>query len=179
MTVPLTPLAIAVSLAALLWLSFTDPKRRRAFARPAYPGPRRAGLAWTVALLPGPLLAPVAGGPGLVLWLGALTVTGWGLIAIPPGRGGAVSDRLDRGAAWLGTRLDAWGRGLGAGLAALRARLARPSGETAAAPPGLADRVAALEHQVMALRTEVARLRHGAAENEAGEPMELKGARVA
>ena len=174
----LTLLGIAVSLAALLWLSFTDPKRRRAFARPAYPGPRRPGLAWSVALSPGPLLASVAGGPGLVLWLGALTVTGWGLVAIPPGRGGAVSDRLDRGAAWLGARLAAWGRGLGAGLAALRRRLDRSS-EATAAPSGLADRVAALERKVMALQTELARSRHGAAEAGPGDRIRREDARVA
>lgn len=179
MNASLTLLAIAISLAALLWLSFTDPKRRRSFARPAYSGPRRTGLAWTVALLPGLLLPVIAGGPGVVLWFGALTVTGWALIAIPPGRGGALADRLDRAAAWVGGRLDTWGRGFGAGAAALRSRLARPSGAAPAAPSGVADRVAELERKVMALETEIARLRHGAAEADSARHVEPKGARVA
>jgi hypothetical protein len=148
--------AIAVSLAALLWLSFTDPKRRRAFARPPYTGPRRVGFAWSAALLPGLFLPALAGGPGLVLWLGALTVIGWGLIAIPPGEGGALARAIDRLAAWLGHQIDAFGRG----LAALRASRPLRARGAASAPLTLAARVAALEAQVRGLEADLARLRH-------------------
>ncbi|PZQ49889.1 MAG: hypothetical protein DI556_10580 [Rhodovulum sulfidophilum] len=163
----ITLLATGVSLAALLWLSFTDPKRRRSFGLKPYDGPRRAGLIWTIACLPGLFLPVLAGGAGFVLWLGALTVLAWAVVAVPPGRGGAIAVRLDRAVAGVGGWLDARARGLGAAVAALRSR----AGRRAAAAPGsasagVAARVAELERKVMTLETELARLRHAADRSE-------------
>lgn len=169
----ITLLGIGVSLAALLWLSATDPKRRRSFGLPVHSGPRRPGLAWAIALLPGLFLPSLAGGPGLVLWLGSLTVIGWGLIAIPPGRGGALAARIDRAVARIGGWLDARSRRLSDGVAALRARLSRPAAPMA--PVGLGARVAELEQRVLTLEAELARLRiSGARDLPLAEPRDVR-----
>ena len=134
----------ALSLAALGWVAATDPKRRRAFGLPPHPGPRRTGTAWLLALLPGFVLPVWAGGAGFVIWLGAVTVAGWGLAALPP----------DRPAAWI---------------EALRRRLPPGRGRT---PPGCkggarprsgpcsagAPDVAALEQRIAELEARVAEL---------------------
>ena len=173
----LTLLAIAVSMAALLWLSHTDPKRRSAFRLPPFTGARHVRLAWAVALLPGLVVIPLGGGPGFVLWLGALTVVGWALIAIPPGREGAAAQALDRLLARVLGRFEALARAARRGLAGLRPRLpARAGGPFGATP--LAERVADLEHKVSLLEAELARLRAEAGE-EADARLDAPGVRVA
>lgn len=153
-----TLLSIAVSMVALLWLSHVDPKRRSAFRLPPYTGARRTKLAWTIALLPGLFVIPLAGGPGFVLWLGALTVVGWAAIAVPPGRGGAVALALDRFFARILGRFDALTRRARRALPAVRSRFPARVGTGSGAVP-LAARVAELEQKVISLESELTRLR--------------------
>lgn len=169
----LTLLAIAVSVAALLRLSFTDPKRRRAFGQAPYPGPRRPRLAWIVALLPGGLVIPLAGGPGFVLWLGALTVVGWALIAIPPSWGEAFAAGLERWFGGIAGRAARLGRRAREGLARLGARL--PAAPVLRGADAVAGRVAELERKVALLETELARLRG----EHTAETEDRRGVRVA
>jgi hypothetical protein len=92
-----TVAAVLVSLAAIAWLAATDPKRRRVFDLP--PARRRPVLAWTAALLPGAWLAWLGNGAGFVTWLGASTVLGWGLAALPPAAWRAARSGLRHAAA--------------------------------------------------------------------------------
>ena len=157
----------ALSLAALGWLAANDPKRRRAFDLAAHPGPRRAGVAWTLAFLPGLLVPFWSGGAGLVLWLGAVSVAGWVLAAVSP----------DRSAAWLRSlrtrlatlpplhrhALHRWRRAR-AGVASLVAAASvRPAG------PSLADLVRRIE----ALEADLADLRSRQSPSTTAEIVEL------
>jgi hypothetical protein len=133
----------ALSLAALGWVAATDPKRRRAFGLPPHPGPRRTGTAWLLALLPGVVVPLWGGGAGFVIWLGAVTVAGWGLAALPPDRPAAWIEALRRRLPPVqahAARLRRWGE------AALRS-----------VRPGRPD-VAALERRIADLEARVAEL---------------------
>lgn len=89
----MTWISLLISLAALLWLSWRDPKRRRVFGRdplawtpPAWPG-------WAVFFLPGMWLLFFGSAAGLVIWMGAVCAFGWMVIAITPDhwRGGVAA----------------------------------------------------------------------------------------
>lgn len=147
--------ATGASLAALGWLAATDPKRRRAFRLSLAPvQPRARNAAWALALLPGALVPLASGGAGFVLWLGAVSVAGWGLAAMPP------DDSLTRlrSAALeaLRERLARLAARLGGHTRALRARLpapaAKPEGDAAARIARLEARVSELEAELMARR---------------------------
>jgi hypothetical protein len=138
-----TWLAILVSLAAIVWLATTDPKRRRSFHLGPRRGRRRTGLAWTIVLLPG-LLVPFGGGSaGFVLWLAVVSVVGWGLAAIPPDRPAALLAAARR-------RLPASAPvvAAAAGLGRRTAVLLRPRSEIRA----LEQRVLELERQIAVLQ---------------------------
>lgn len=127
--------AIAVSLAGLAYLTGSDPKRRRAFRLPpaAAAHPR---IGWAAVLLPGLVLPFVAGGGGFTVWIGAVSVIGWAIAALPPERTALVVRRC----AALADR-----------IAAIRLHLpdhAQPD-----------DRVAALEARIQALEAQLADLR--------------------
>ena len=77
--------ATGLSLAGLGWLSATDPKRRRAFGLAAPTTERPARAVWALVPLPGMLVPFWSGAAGFVIWLGATSVLGWVLVAVPPG----------------------------------------------------------------------------------------------
>ena len=83
MTTTLTLAAVAVSLAGLVYLAATDPKRRRAFNLP--PCSRRLALfAWIVVFAPGAALLAAEQTAAFVIWLGAGTIAGWLVAAKAP-----------------------------------------------------------------------------------------------
>lgn len=83
MTVILTLVAVAATLPGLLYLTASDPKRRRAFGLQPR-GRRLAGLAWVLVFLPGAALLAAGEGAAFVMWLGAATVLGWLIAARAP-----------------------------------------------------------------------------------------------
>ena len=131
--------AVAVSLAGVGYLTGTDPKRRRAFRLPpaASASPR---LGWALVLLPGVLLPFAAGGGGFTVWIGAVSVAGWAIAALPPER-----------TAGLGRRCAAFVDRIAAFRPALPLRVA-PA-------PASDSRVAALEARIEALEAELAQRR--------------------
>jgi hypothetical protein len=134
--------AVGVSLAALAHLAATDPKRRRAFRLPE-PGPRRPGVVWAAALLPGLLLPVSAGAGGFFVWLGAVAVLGWAIAALSPNRsailGQLTHDLLLKTRAGLEPLLRSAGEGW--------RRALRPPQDRA-----LAQRVRELEAEVAVLK---------------------------
>lgn len=84
MTVLTYLFAISVTLLAVTHIASTDAKRRRVSGQEPYEGNRRTRLALAVALLPGVALLAVGNGAGFVVWLGATTIAGWGIAALPP-----------------------------------------------------------------------------------------------
>jgi len=143
--------ATVVSLAALAYLAATDPKRRRVFRVAPFAGRRLVGPALAAVFLPGVLLLAFANGAGFIVWLGALSVAGWGVAALSP----AQATHLR---AWTKTVTAALGDGFAvsterafAGAAAL-ARSIRAAG-------GMPRRIAALEARISALEAELAAIR--------------------
>lgn len=142
---------VGVSLAALGYLTATDPKRRRVFR--LKPARRRHGrLGWAVVLLPGLLLPAVAGAGGFFVWLGATSVVGWGLAAISPTRAAATAARLREAAGALGRSVAPLADG-----AVARAQSAMAALRAAPRPSALQD----LERRVAELEAEIALLRRG------------------
>lgn len=133
---PATVVAIAVSLAGVGYLAGTDPKRRRAFRLPPATGasPR---LGWALVLGPGLVLPFAAGGAGFTIWIGAVTVAGWAIAALPPER----TAELGRGLERLRDRIAAW-------------RPALPA-IGSGAPRQEDDRIAALETRIRALEAQL------------------------
>lgn len=126
-----TALAIALSLVGLAWLTGTDPKRRRAFRLPpAAASHPRAG--WAVALLPGLALPFFAGGGGFTIWIGAVSVAGWAIAALPPERTARLAGH--------------W--------ATLIGRITAGPARGTSSPSG--DRIAALEARILALEAQLA-----------------------
>lgn len=164
MIVGATLAGTAVSFAAIGYLAATDPKRRSAFRLPAAPR-RHPRLAWTALLVPGAVVAGLAGGGGFLAWFGAVTVVGWTVAAVRPDGSGALGLALADGLA----RVRDLSADAGQALRAVAARLAalRPAlpARTPAAPDP--DRVAALEARVAALEAELAALRGAAADERA------------
>ena len=77
---------LCISTAALAYLAHTDPKRRRVFGQPGYQRPRRVWSPLLVLSAPGVWLLTSENGPGFAIWLGALTVIGWGVATTNPAR---------------------------------------------------------------------------------------------
>lgn len=83
MTVTVTLAAILLSLAGIVLLTATDPKRRRVFGLPDAKH-RPAGLACLLILVPGVVLLIAGQSAAFVMWLAAVPLAGWGLAAFPP-----------------------------------------------------------------------------------------------
>lgn len=87
--------ALTASLAAFGYLAATDAKRRRVFGQDPRP---RAGwqtaTALTTLAAPGVLLLVGGDAAGFVIWLGAVSVAGWGLAALPPRRGEGLAAEI-------------------------------------------------------------------------------------
>lgn len=143
MTVFATLLAMTVTVSAIVWLVKTDPKRRRVFGLSPYDGPRHAGAALTLVFLPGLALVMLNNGAALVVWLGATTVVGWGIVAVTPGQAASLNTStlgaLSRIRAFAGLSRDG-ARKTAAALLALR---------------GMKSRIAELEARVAALEQEL------------------------
>ncbi|EKE78928.1 hypothetical protein P24_01215 [Oceanibaculum indicum P24] len=84
MTVTVTLAAILLSLAGIVLLTATDPKRRRVFGLPDAKH-RPAVLACLLILAPGVALLIAGQSAAFVMWLAAVPLAGWALAAIPPG----------------------------------------------------------------------------------------------
>ena len=83
MTTLITLAAVIMTLLGLIYLTITDPKRRRAFKL----GPRDRDFAIPAYFLvfgPGPALLIASEGAAFVIWLGVVTVAGWLLAARTP-----------------------------------------------------------------------------------------------
>ena len=155
MIVAATVAGMAMSLVALGHLAATDPKRRRAFRLPPAPG-GHPGLAWAAVLLPGGAVAWLAGGGGLLVWFGAVTVAGWAIAALRSQR----AERARHALAAAGARLRRAGAAFGPRLEAAAGRVAALRPATGLRTPRR-ERVALLEAQVAALEAELAALRDG------------------
>ena len=77
-------ISVLISLAALLWLSWRDPKRRRVFGLapltptpPAWPG-------WALVFIPAVFLLLFGTAAGVVIWMGSVCAFGWMVVAITP-----------------------------------------------------------------------------------------------
>jgi hypothetical protein len=134
--------AVAVSLAGVGYLAGTDQKRRRAFRFPPAPqaSPR---LGWGLVLLPGVLLPFAAGGAGFAVWIGAVSVAGWAIAALPPERTARLRRHCSRLAELVPARIAGW----------------RPGLPRVAARPRPDDRIAALEARIHALEAQLAAAR--------------------
>ena len=86
MTGLLVVLALAMSIAGIFYLAMTDAKRRRVFGLAAVEVRRWVWPARCAVFGPGMLLAALGNMAGFVIWLGALTVLGWTVAALPPTR---------------------------------------------------------------------------------------------
>ena len=145
--------AIAVTLVALAYLASTDPKRRRVANLPTYEGKRRAVFALLSALLPGIALIVMGDGAGLVVWLGATTILGWGVAALPPER----SLRTDR---WLYRSIGRLAQAIPTSISAARSAFAG-LGAVCAAPRRIAElqeRLRVLEEILAAVPVEQDRI---------------------
>ena len=83
MTTLVTLTAVVMTLLGLVYLTITDPKRRRAFKL----GPRDRGFAipaYCLVFGPGPALLIAGEGAAFVIWFGVVTVAGWLLAARTP-----------------------------------------------------------------------------------------------
>ncbi|MCH2395236.1 hypothetical protein [Oceanibaculum sp.] len=81
MTVTLA--AVLLSLAGIVLLTATDPKRRRVFGLPDAKY-RPAAIACLLILAPGVALLIAGQSAAFVMWLAAVPLAGWALAAIPP-----------------------------------------------------------------------------------------------
>lgn len=135
--------AVLLSVTLLVNLARTDPKRRRVFGLEPHEGPRRTKTMLAVLILPGVLLLFLGNGAGFTIWLGALTVLGWGVAALDPVRSQAILS----GSRHLVTR---WSDRMRTGAQTLtRAWRARREN---------ADRIARLEARVQELEDQIRRL---------------------
>lgn len=91
MTVILCLLAVAVTMAAISYLAVTDPKRRRTFGMPEPERPRRPWVGISAVFAPGLVLLLLGNGAAFVVWLGALSVAGWGVAALRPEQASAIA----------------------------------------------------------------------------------------
>lgn len=83
MTVAMATLfALVVSLLSLLYLSKTDPKRRRVHDQPVWHKARYQKVAWLLSMLPGGVLLSLGAYAAFIMWFAAFSLIGW-LVAIP------------------------------------------------------------------------------------------------
>ena len=155
MTVLATLVATLLSIAALAYLAATDAKRRRVFGYAPFPGRRHVWPALAATFLPAPALLAFGNSAGFIVWLGAITVAGWGVAALTP----AQATRLHAG---VGRAVRRGGHGL-----SVTAKRSIP--RAIAAGSGLAEiarmpgRIATLEARVAELED---KLKHAGARPE-------------
>ena len=90
---------LCISTAVLVYLAHTDPKRRRVFGRPPHEERRHVWSSLFILSVPGIWLLMSGNGAGFTIWLGGLTVVGWGVAATNPARAEALRDAApERGA---------------------------------------------------------------------------------
>ena len=83
MTTLITLTAVIMTLSGLVYLTITDPKRRRAFK--LMPRDRDFAIpAYFLVFGPGPALLIAGEGAAFVIWLGFVTVAGWLVAARTP-----------------------------------------------------------------------------------------------
>lgn len=87
---------LCISTAALAYLAHTDPKRRRVFGRPQYEKRRRIWLSLFILSAPGVWFMMSGNGAGFTVWLGGVSVVGWGVAAMNPHRAAAVATLAGR-----------------------------------------------------------------------------------
>ncbi|WP_439515743.1 hypothetical protein [Oceanibaculum nanhaiense] len=85
-TVTVTLAAILLSLAGIIVLTATDPKRRRVSGLPEAKR-RPAALANVLIFAPGIALLIAGQSAAFVMWLAAVPLAGWLLAALPPRHG--------------------------------------------------------------------------------------------
>ncbi|MFO7483774.1 hypothetical protein [Oceanibaculum nanhaiense] len=85
-TVIVTLAAILLSLAGIIVLTATDPKRRRVSGLPEARR-RPAALASILIFVPGIALLIAGQSAAFVMWLAAVPLAGWLLAALPPRHG--------------------------------------------------------------------------------------------
>lgn len=147
MTVLATLVATLLSIAALAYLAATDAKRRRVFGYAPFPGRRHVWPALAVTFLPAPALLAFGNSAGLIVWLGAITVAGWGVAALTP----TQARRLHTG---VGSAAGRVGRGLSVTAKRSFSR-AIAAGSRLADIAQMPDRIATLEARVVALEAEL------------------------
>jgi hypothetical protein len=145
-------IALCISTAALAYLAQTDPKRRRVSNHPPYEKPRRVWLSLFILSVPGIWLLMSGNGAGFTIWLGGLTVAGWGVAAINP----------TRAEAWWETALacmNKTGRIVILGWSGLVSTTQRVRAGIVFLQGGI-DRIAVLEVRIDQLESEIQRLKH-------------------
>ncbi len=141
MTAFLSILALVISSAGVLYLASTNAKRLRAFNRQV-PDARRWALVARIAIFaPGILLITGGFTAAFVIWMGAITVLGWGIAAFSP-------TKIDRAQAWLENFGAVSAQRTAALQVSARDRLASLTSRIA---KGDSDRIAALEARVAEL----------------------------
>jgi hypothetical protein len=90
-----TLIALAVSLAAFMYLRLTDPRTRQVYRLPPSSAKRHTGLAWGVSLLPGVALLLTGQNAPFVMWFAALPLLGW-LVALPKSEAASVAATQSR-----------------------------------------------------------------------------------
>ena len=154
-------LAIIASVAGVALLALFDPKRGRAVGemRP----PAAPPFKWTARALifaPGAILALQGAWSPFAIWIGAVSVIGWGVAAMPVG-----------GWAKLAWRARKYGRSLFSGVSTEFDSAVGTLSRAFGALTSGSRRVRDLEARVKALEAEVQRLRKAT-----GEPAERKAA---
>lgn len=97
-------IALAISVAGLVYCRATDAKRRRVFG--LAPMPRRWATAGHGAVwLPGITLLAVGDVSTLIVWIGGVSVTGWGIAATTPGLVRATTTRMHEVARGISQRI--------------------------------------------------------------------------
>ena len=144
--------AVLVSTAAVVHLTRTDPKRRRVFGLPDYENRRRTGASLALLFAPGAALLVAGDGAGFTIWLGALTVLGWGIAAMSPAQAGSLRSGMSAFAGCALTRTASGWRGAVHGLHAARAGILflRDGGERIALLEARIDRLEAELQEVEA-----------------------------
>ncbi|MEM6355030.1 MAG: hypothetical protein AAF844_05020 [Pseudomonadota bacterium] len=154
MTTFLSIVTIAISVSALVYMRATDAKRRRVFG--LKPRPRRFPLLVRGALwLPAIALIALGNVAALLIWMGAVTVAGWGIAAVTPAMVDAASEATVAYRAALRAKTQHLGTLARQAFALGKWRLGvLLSSER----PGRSDdRVAALEARIAELEAELAR----------------------
>ncbi len=149
-------LCLIVSLAALVRMAMVNPRRRRLLGRPPFEGERHDWVMSGALIAPGLGLISFGDGAGFTIWLGALTVLGWVIVANDFDRFAPSANRMfERGLATY-RGIPIVGRNLIRDVKSVRL-LIRDLRDAA-------DRIAALEARVLKLESELTQRTSGLGE---------------